>query len=72
MTVPGQFRIVGIAFAVLVALTIIGGSFVTVGPGQRAVAKWDGHLPEVMGSSGVLPMLGNVAVGRATDGKNRE
>lgn len=39
---------------------------------QQAVAKWDGHLPEVMGSSGVLPMLGNVAVGRATDGKNRE
>lgn len=39
---------------------------------QQAVAKWDGHLPEVMGSSGVLPMLGNVAVGRAVDSKNRE
>lgn len=34
---------------------------------QQAVAKWDGHLPEVIGSSGVLPMLGNVAVGRASE-----
>jgi regulator of protease activity HflC (stomatin/prohibitin superfamily) len=27
---------------------------------QQAVAKWDGHLPEVVGSSGVLPMLGDL------------
>ncbi|KAA0087883.1 prohibitin family protein [Trinickia soli] len=31
---------------------------------QQAVAKWDGHLPEVIGSSGVLPMLGNLSAGR--------
>ncbi|MCG5078664.1 prohibitin family protein [Paraburkholderia tagetis] len=31
---------------------------------QQAVAKWDGHLPEVLGSSGVLPMLGNLGVGK--------
>ncbi|WP_281272663.1 hypothetical protein [Trinickia dinghuensis] len=31
---------------------------------QQAVAKWDGHLPEVVGSSGVLPMLGNLNVGK--------
>ncbi|KAJ3472903.1 hypothetical protein NLI96_g13206 [Meripilus lineatus] len=29
---------------------------------QQAVAKWDGHLPEVTSSSGVLPMLGNLGV----------
>jgi hypothetical protein len=27
---------------------------------QQAVAKWDGHLPEVVGSNGVLPFLGNL------------
>lgn len=27
---------------------------------QQAVAKWDGHLPSVVGGSGVLPMLGNL------------
>ncbi|MFT0172973.1 prohibitin family protein [Paraburkholderia mimosarum] len=31
---------------------------------QQAVARWDGHLPEVLGSSGVLPMLGNVGIGK--------
>lgn len=45
---------------------------------RQAVAKWDGHLPEVIGSSGVLPMLGNVGVGRgsasasAGNSKNRD
>ncbi|WP_157648871.1 prohibitin family protein [Burkholderia ubonensis] len=28
---------------------------------QQAVAKWDGHLPEVVGSNGVLPMLGKLS-----------
>jgi regulator of protease activity HflC (stomatin/prohibitin superfamily) len=28
---------------------------------QQAIAKWDGHLPNVMGGNGVLPMIGNVA-----------
>ncbi|RQS46145.1 prohibitin family protein [Burkholderia sp. Bp8990] len=32
---------------------------------QQAVAKWDGHLPEVTSSSGVLPMLGNLGVLKA-------
>jgi regulator of protease activity HflC (stomatin/prohibitin superfamily) len=27
---------------------------------QQAIAKWDGHLPEVVGGNGVLPMLGNL------------
>ena len=27
---------------------------------QQAIAKWDGHLPTVVGGSGVLPMIGNV------------
>jgi regulator of protease activity HflC (stomatin/prohibitin superfamily) len=27
---------------------------------QQAIAKWDGHLPNVMGGNGVLPMIGNV------------
>lgn len=31
---------------------------------QQAVAKWDGHLPQVVGGSGVLPMLGNLDVGK--------
>lgn len=31
---------------------------------QQAVAKWDGHLPEVMGTNGVLPMLGNIGIGK--------
>jgi regulator of protease activity HflC (stomatin/prohibitin superfamily) len=39
---------------------------------QQAVAKWDGHLPEVIGSNGVLPMLGNLALGRGSESKSRE
>lgn len=31
---------------------------------QQAVAKWDGHLPEVLGSNGVMPMLGNLGIGK--------
>ena len=27
---------------------------------QQAIAKWDGHLPAVVGGKGVLPMIGNV------------
>ena len=27
---------------------------------QEAIAKWDGHLPGVVGGNGVLPMIGNV------------
>ncbi len=27
---------------------------------QQAIAKWDGHLPQVMGGKGVLPMIGNL------------
>ena len=35
----------------------------TLTPGiiqQQAIAKWDGHLPTVVGDKGVLPMIGNV------------
>lgn len=28
---------------------------------QQAIAKWDGHLPAVVGDKGVLPMIGNIA-----------
>ena len=31
---------------------------------QQAIQKWDGHLPSVVGSSGVLPMIGNLSGGR--------
>ena len=34
---------------------------------QQAIAKWDGHLPTVVGDKGVLPMIGNVDT--ATSGK---
>ena len=27
---------------------------------QQAIAKWDGHLPTVVGDKGVMPMIGNV------------
>lgn len=27
---------------------------------QQAIAKWDGHLPNVVGGNGVMPMIGNV------------
>ncbi|HWB32800.1 MAG TPA: prohibitin family protein [Acidobacteriaceae bacterium] len=39
----------------------------TLTPGliqQQAIQKWDGHLPNVVGGSGVLPMIGNVSSGR--------
>ena len=32
---------------------------------QQAIAKWDGHLPTVVGDKGVLPMIGNVATAPA-------
>lgn len=33
---------------------------------QQAITKWNGHLPEVVGGRGVLPMIGNVANRAAT------
>jgi regulator of protease activity HflC (stomatin/prohibitin superfamily) len=36
---------------------------------QQAIAKWDGRLPTVVGGTGVLPMIGNVAAGAAARGK---
>ncbi|HVS77697.1 MAG TPA: prohibitin family protein, partial [Steroidobacteraceae bacterium] len=36
---------------------------------QQAIAKWDGHLPTVMGGSGMLPMIGNVDGRPAGTGK---
>lgn len=30
---------------------------------QQAIAKWDGHLPGVVGGNGVLPMIGNLGAG---------
>lgn len=34
---------------------------------QQAIAKWDGHLPAVVGDKSVLPMIGNVdAASRST------
>ncbi|MDE2451364.1 MAG: prohibitin family protein [Gammaproteobacteria bacterium] len=32
---------------------------------QQAIAKWDGHLPSVVGDKGVLPMIGNVDMASA-------
>ena len=34
---------------------------------QQAIAKWDGHLPQVMGGKGVLPMIGNLTAARAAN-----
>ncbi len=31
---------------------------------QQAIQKWDGHLPNVVGGNGVLPMIGNVTGSR--------
>jgi regulator of protease activity HflC (stomatin/prohibitin superfamily) len=31
---------------------------------QQAIAKWDGHLPNVVGGNGVMPMIGNVTGGK--------
>lgn len=36
---------------------------------QQAVAKWDGHLPTVLGSSGMLPMIGNIDAAAAANRK---
>lgn len=36
---------------------------------QQAIAKWDGHLPTVVGGKGVLPMIGNVDTGGAASAK---
>ncbi len=36
---------------------------------QQAIAKWDGHLPTVVGEKGVLPMIGNVDAGTVASGK---
>ena len=44
----------------------------TLTPGiiqQQAIAKWDGHLPTVVGDKGVLPMIGNVDASGAASGK---
>ncbi|MGA7537260.1 MAG: prohibitin family protein [Steroidobacteraceae bacterium] len=32
---------------------------------QQAIAKWDGHLPAVVGSNGALPMIGGIDVRNA-------
>jgi regulator of protease activity HflC (stomatin/prohibitin superfamily) len=36
---------------------------------QQAIAKWDGRLPNVVGGSGVLPMIGNIDTRAAARGK---
>ena len=36
---------------------------------QQAIAKWDGHLPTVLGSSGMLPMIGNIDAAAAANRK---
>ena len=36
---------------------------------QQAIAKWDGHLPAVVGDKGVLPMIGNIDTGAAAPRK---
>ena len=44
----------------------------TLTPGiiqQQAIAKWDGHLPAVVGEKGVLPMIGNIDSGPAASSK---
>ncbi len=33
---------------------------------QQAISKWDGHLPEVVGGRGVLPMIGDIATRNAS------
>lgn len=46
------------AVLAIVVLSLISGFFVQM---QQAVAKWNGVLPTVVGGSGVLPLLGNLA-----------
>ena len=36
---------------------------------QQAIATWDGHLPTVLGSSGMLPMIGNIDAAAAANRK---
>jgi regulator of protease activity HflC (stomatin/prohibitin superfamily) len=36
---------------------------------QQATAKWDGHLPALVGDKGVLPLIGNLDAGGAARGK---
>ncbi|HEX4268914.1 MAG TPA: prohibitin family protein [Steroidobacteraceae bacterium] len=36
---------------------------------QQAIARWDGHLPAVVGGNGVLPMLGNLGITGASSAK---
>lgn len=33
---------------------------------QQAISKWDGHLPQVVGSKGVLPMIGDLSAASTT------
>ena len=39
---------------------------------QQAIAKWDGHLPTVVGGKGVLPMIGNIEAGAKATAKSAE
>jgi regulator of protease activity HflC (stomatin/prohibitin superfamily) len=36
---------------------------------QQAIAKWDGHLPAVVGEKGALPMIGNIDTAAAGSSK---
>ncbi len=36
---------------------------------QQAIAKWDGHLPAVVGEKGALPMIGNIDAGAVASSK---
>jgi regulator of protease activity HflC (stomatin/prohibitin superfamily) len=36
---------------------------------QQAIARWDGHLPAVVGEKGVLPMIGNIDSGSVASSK---
>lgn len=36
---------------------------------QQAIARWDGHLPAVVGEKGALPMIGNIDAGSVSSSK---
>ncbi|MHB8815290.1 MAG: prohibitin family protein [Steroidobacteraceae bacterium] len=36
---------------------------------QQAIARWDGHLPAVVGAKGALPMIGNIDSGPVASSK---
>jgi regulator of protease activity HflC (stomatin/prohibitin superfamily) len=36
---------------------------------QQAIARWDGHLPAVVGEKGALPMIGNIDAGAVASSK---